>query len=188
VANYFDGNVTEYSVSAVDGSLTPFGTVPAGSHPNGIVVDPSGRFVYVPNTGDGTISQFSIGGGGALIPIAGAVNSGAGTWSITIDAAGKNAYVPNTNGTVTHYSIDAISGALTFAVPVAPAVNPTPAGAGATSLAIDPSGHFAYVTDRTSPAPSTISQFSVAANGDLTLLTTPTAPAGTAPAAIITSR
>ena len=189
VANYFDGNVTEYSVSAVDGSLTAFGTVPAGSDPNGIVVDPSGSFVYVPNNGDGTISQFSIGVGGALIPIAGAVNSGAGVWSITIDAGGSNAYVPNrTNGTVTHYTINAMSGALTLAVPVAPALNPVPAGAGATSLALDPSGHFAYVTDRNSPAPSTISQFSVAANGDLAPLATPTAPAGTAPAAIITSR
>jgi 6-phosphogluconolactonase (cycloisomerase 2 family) len=187
VANYGDGSVWEYSVSAGDGSLTFLGMVAAGSGPNGIVVDPSGRFVYVPNNGDGKISQYSIDGGGLLTPIAGAVNSGAGTWSITLDTAGKNAYVANrTTATVTHYTIDA-TGALTLAVPLAPATNPVAAGAGSTSLAIDPSGSFAYVTDRNSPAPSTISQFSVAANGDLTPLATPTAQAGTAPAAIITS-
>jgi 6-phosphogluconolactonase (cycloisomerase 2 family) len=188
VANYGDGSVWEYSVSAVDGSLTFLGMVAAGSRPNGIVVDPSGRFVYVPNNGDGKVSQYSIGGGGLLTPIAGPVNSGAGTWSITIDTAGKNAYVANrTTATVTHYTIDA-TGALTLAIPLAPATNPVAAGAGSTSLAIDSSGSFAYVTDRNSPAPSTISQFSVAANGDLTPLATPTAQAGTAPAAIITSR
>jgi 6-phosphogluconolactonase (cycloisomerase 2 family) len=194
VANYVGGNVSQYSVSAVDGSLTALGTatVPAGNHPNGVVVDPSGQFVYVPNNGDDTVSQYRIGAGGALTAIAAAVPSGgAGPWSITIDAAGRNAYVPNRGaGTVTHFTIDATTGALTLAVAVAPATNPVTAGTGSTSIAIDPSGSFGYVTNRDPPtlAPHTISQFSIAANGDLTPLTPPTAPAGAQPAAIITAR
>jgi DNA-binding beta-propeller fold protein YncE len=166
-------------------------TVPAGNHPNGVVVDPSGQFVYVPNNGDNTVSQYRIGAGGALTAIAAAVPSGgAGPWSITIDAASRNAYVPNRGaGTVTHFTIDA-TGALTLAVAVAPATNPVTAGTGSTSIAIDPSGSFGYVTNR-DPAtlvPHTISQFSIAANGDLTPLTPPTAAAGAQPAAIITVR
>jgi len=185
VANYLAGDVSMYSVSAVNGSLTPLGTVPAGAGANFIVVDPLGHFVYVPNDGAGTVSQYSIGAGGILTPIAAAVPSGGGAWSITIDALAKNAYVPNRTGdSVSHFTLDA-SGALALANTLT-----LPAGTEPTSVAIDPSGLFAYISDRGSNGnpQTTITQCSVAADGTLTLLTPPTAPAGTAPAAIITSR
>jgi 6-phosphogluconolactonase len=203
VANYTEsgglGSVSQYSVGTVTpGALVPLSpaTVQTGSQPNGIVVDPSGRFAYVVNSdiNASSISQYTIGANGLLTPMSPpTVPTGTEPWSITIDAAGRNAYVPNRNnklppGTVWHYTIDQTTGALTLAVPVAPATNPTTAGTGATSLAIDPSGGFAYVTNRDSGLPSTVSQFSIAANGDLTPLTPPTATAGVEPAAIITSR
>ena len=186
VANYLDGDVSQYSVSAADGSLTPSGTVPAGSQPNMVVVDPSGRFVYVPNHAAGTVSQYVIAAGGALTPIAAAVASGTGAWSITIDSAGGNAYVANRDAdSVSHFTIDPASGALTLVNTLG-----LPALSGPTSVAIDPSGLFAYISDRgpTATPQTTISQCSIAADGSLTLLTPPTAPAGTAPAAIITAR
>jgi 6-phosphogluconolactonase (cycloisomerase 2 family) len=195
------GSVSQYNVgafgSAAPGSLTLMTnpTVPAGAWPNDVVVDPSGRFVYVVNSrnnanGD-SISQYTIQSDGSLMamspPTVTTLPNGREPWSITIDAAGHNAYVPNrTNapmtgtGIVSHYTIDA-TGALTFA-------NSVPAGVGPTSLAIDPSGGFAYVTNRDSGLPSTVSQFSIAANGDLTPLAPPTATAGVQPATIITSR
>jgi DNA-binding beta-propeller fold protein YncE len=186
VANFLDGDVSQYSVSAADGSLTPLGTVPAGSQSNMVVVDPSGRFVYVPNHAAGTVSQYVIGAGGALTPIAAAVASGTGAWSITIDSAGSNAYVANADAnSVSHFTIDPASGALTLVNALG-----LPALIGPTSVAIDPSGLFAYISDRgpvASPQ-TTISQCSIAADGSLTLLTPPIAPAGTAPAAIITAR
>jgi trimeric autotransporter adhesin len=186
VANFLDGDVSQYSVSAADGSLTPLGTVPAGSQSNMVVVDPSGRFVYVPNHAAGTVSQYVIGAGGALTPIAAAVASGTGAWSITIDSAGSNAYVANADAnSVSHFTIDPASGALTLVNALG-----LPALTGPTSVAIDPSGLFAYISDRgpvASPQ-TTISQCSIAADGSLTLLTPPIAPAGTAPAAIITAR
>jgi trimeric autotransporter adhesin len=204
VANYTEtgslGSVSQYSVgTGAPGALLPLNPaiVPTGSQPNDIVVDPSGRFVYVANSNTNasgnSISQYTIGLNGQLTPMTPpTVPTGTEPWSITIDAAGLNAYVPNRNnkqpGTVSHYTIDATTGALTLAVPVAPATNPTTAGTGPTSLAIDPSGGFAYVTNRDSGLPSTVSQFSIAANGDLTPLTPPTAQAGVEPAAIITSR
>lgn len=185
VANYLSATVSMFSVSAVDGSLTALGTVPAGAGPNFIVADPTGRFVYVPNDGAGTVSQYSIGAGGILTPIAAAVTSGGGAWSITIDAAAKNAYVANRTGdSVSHFTIDP-SGALVLA----DTLN-LPTGTEPTSVAIDPSGLFAYISDRGSNMnpQTTVSQCAVAAGGTLTLLTPPTVPAGTAPAAIITSR
>jgi 6-phosphogluconolactonase (cycloisomerase 2 family) len=192
------GSVSQYSVDALGtptaGSLTPLSTptVAAGAWPNYIVVDPSSRFAYVVNSktnaSGNSISQYTIGANGLLAPMTPpTVPTGTEPWSITIDAAGSNAYVPNRNnmnpGTVSHYTIDATTGALTFANSVA-------AGTGATSLAIDPSGGFAYVTNRDplTAAPHTISQYSIAANGDLTPLAPPTATAGAQPAAIITSR
>jgi trimeric autotransporter adhesin len=193
------GSVSQYNVgaagSAAPGSLTLMTnpTLPAGAWPNDVVVDPSGRFVYVVNSRDNangdSISQYTIQSDGSLMPMTPATVTtlpGLEPWSITLDATGRNAYVPNRNhgnvGTVSHYTIDA-SGALTLANSVA-------AGTGATSLAIDPSGKFAYVTNRDplTTAPHTISQYLIAANGDLTLLAPPTATAGAQPAAIITSR
>ena len=185
VANYLGATVSMFSVSAVNGSLTPLGTVAAGAGANFIVVDPSGRFVYVPNDLAGTVSQYSIGAGGILAPIAADVASGGGAWSITIDAAAKNAYVANRTGdSVSHFTIDA-SGALALANTLN-----LPGGSEPTSVAIDPSGLFAYVSDRGSNAnpQTTVTQCAVAADGTLTPLTPATAPAGTAPAAIITSR
>jgi 6-phosphogluconolactonase (cycloisomerase 2 family) len=199
------GSVSEYSVdplgSPTAGSLTPLSTptVPAGAWPNEVVVDPSGRFVYVVNSNTNasgnSISQYTIGANGLLTPMSPpTVPTGTQPWSITIDAAGRNAYVPNRNngnvGTVSHYTIDAATGALTLAVPLAPATNPVAAGTGPSFLAIDPSGGFAYVTNRYPPdaTPHTISQYSIAANGDLTPLTPPTATAGAQPTGIITSR
>jgi 6-phosphogluconolactonase (cycloisomerase 2 family)/uncharacterized protein YjdB len=185
VANYLGATVSMFSASAVNGSLTLLGTVAAGAGANFIVVDPSGRFVYVPNELAGTVSQYSIGPGGILTPIAADVASGGGAWSITIDATAKNAYVANRTGdSVSHFTIDA-SGALAFANTLN-----LPGGSEPTSVAIDPSGLFAYISDRGSNAnpQTTVTQCSVAADGTLTPLTPATAPAGTAPAAIITSR
>jgi DNA-binding beta-propeller fold protein YncE len=199
------GSVSQYSIDTpgtpTAGSLTPLSTptVPAGAWPNDIVVDPTGRFVYVVNSNTNasgnSISQYAIGANGLLTPMSPpTVPTGTQPWSITIDAAGRNAYVSNRNngnvGTVSHYTIDAATGALTLAVPLAPATNPVAAGTGPSFLAIDPSGGFAYVTNRypADATPHAISQYSIAANGDLTPLTPPTATAGAQPTGIITSR
>lgn len=198
------GSVSQYSVgalgSAAPGSLAPLTqpTVPAGGLPNEVVVDPSGRFVYVVNSNDSpngnSISQYTIQSDGSLAPMSPAtVATGHEPWSITIDAAAHNAYVPNrkgtnatagTVGTVSHYTIGP-TGALAL-VNTVPVING--ATSGPTSLAIDPLGGFAYVTGRDSGPTYTISQFSIDANGDLAALAPPTAAAGVQPAAIITAR
>jgi 6-phosphogluconolactonase (cycloisomerase 2 family) len=201
------GSVSQYSIDALGtptaGSLRPLSTptVPAGAWPNDIVVDPSGRFVYVVNSNDNasgnSISQYTIQPDGSLMPMGTPTVTtlpGREPWSITLDATGRNAYVPNRNhgaaGTVTHYIVDATTGALTLAVAVAPATNPVATGTGPSFVAIDPSGGFAYATNRypVDATPHTISQYSIAPNGDLAPLPAPPATAGAQPTGIITSR
>jgi 6-phosphogluconolactonase (cycloisomerase 2 family) len=179
-----DGVVYQYSVGP-GGALTPLAppSVPCGKQANWIVVDPSGRFVYTANAADNTISQFTIGLNGELTPVTPAtVPTGADPRALTVDAKGQNLYVVNQNneaaGTVWQYTIGP-TGALTFVASV-------PAGTGPSSLAFDPTGQYAYVTDRFSVLNS-IAQFAVAANGTLTPLAVPIVPAGAQPAGIITA-
>jgi DNA-binding beta-propeller fold protein YncE len=60
-ANNVSNDVTGFNVAA-DGTLTPMTGSPfaAGQAPSDVVVDPSGKYVYVTNAGAGTISLFSI--------------------------------------------------------------------------------------------------------------------------------
>ena len=113
-----------------------------------------------------TVSQYTIGPNGALTPMSPAtVPAGNGPWSVTVDAAHRYAYVANFSGTdISQYTIDPSSGALTPMSPATVAVG-TP-GAYANSVAVDPSGRYAYAVTQTD---GTISQYTIASNGALTL-------------------
>src|SRR6185312_13497199 len=65
------------------------------------------------------------------------------------------------------------------------ALSPATVAAGASpgSIALDPSGRFAYVANSTTAA-STISQFAIAADGTLAPLTAPTADTDSLPIAV----
>lgn len=71
--------VAQYSV-ATTGALTPLtpASVAAGNAPLSLIVDPSGKFVYVANGNDGTISEFSIGEDGTLAALTPATVNPAG--------------------------------------------------------------------------------------------------------------
>jgi 6-phosphogluconolactonase len=121
-------------------AMTP-ATVAAGTFSFSVTVDPSGRYVYVANSGSdptmpvvaGTISQYSVTvGTGALAPI--------GTGSVA-------------------------------------------AGLGVSSVTVDPTGAYAYATNR---GESSLSQYTIGVNGALTPMTTPTVAAGLHPTSIAT--
>jgi 6-phosphogluconolactonase (cycloisomerase 2 family) len=93
VANAFDNTVSQYAIS-VDGKLGtimvntfPVPTVPAGTQPQSVAVDPSGRFVYVvnrgPKGGSGSISQYAIGPEGALSMLSTATVGGGASFITT---------------------------------------------------------------------------------------------------------
>ncbi|HEX2711883.1 MAG TPA: beta-propeller fold lactonase family protein [Candidatus Acidoferrales bacterium] len=108
-------------------------------------------FVYVANIG-GNVSAYTIDGAtGALTPVPGSpFPAGTSPLSVAVDPMGRFAYVANEGspvlgGNVSAYTIDGATGALT---PVPG--SPFPAGAGPHSVAVDPTGQFAYVANANS--------------------------------------
>jgi 6-phosphogluconolactonase len=154
VANFGGRSVSAYVIDATSGALTPVPGSPfaAVDTPIALAADPSDKFVYVANRDAGNISAYSIDRvTGALTPINGSpFRTAPGPISIAVEPAGKYAYVASecnnsvscTNSVVSAYAIDAGSGALT-PVPGSPFT----ARLGANSVAVDPSGKFAYVPE-----------------------------------------
>ncbi|MHB8921149.1 MAG: lactonase family protein, partial [Halothiobacillus sp.] len=150
-------------------------------YPNSVTVNPAGTFAYVTNFGGG-VSAYSINAStGALTPAGSPVATGTNPTSVTVNPAGTFAYVANQNdgagnGTVSAYSINASTGALT---PVAG--SPFAAGTYATSVTVNPAGTFVYVANG---GDSNVSAYSLSATGALTAVTGSPFQAGTYPDSI----
>jgi DNA-binding beta-propeller fold protein YncE len=153
-----DGNVAMYTIDATTGSLTFTGAIdgncPGLCVPLSVVVDPSGKFAYVPN-GDGTfpnnLAMYAINATTGALTSKGGIDVGGFAQSVAVDPSGKFVYVATANGTfglpgnVSMYTINATTGALASIGTIA-------AGTGPVSVVVDPSGKFAYVTDSDSNA------------------------------------
>jgi 6-phosphogluconolactonase (cycloisomerase 2 family) len=180
VANQSDGppgDISEYIISPVDGSLSPLSTptITSGvtSGPQFVAVSPLGKAVYALNGADGTISQYTLGRGtGILASMTPAtVPTGAlgqtGTppnpIAMAINSAGTFGYVVNQgDNSVSEFSI-AASGALTL-------IATTPTGNGPNAVAISPNGRYLYVTNGMD---TTISEFSITSGALTALLANP---------------
>jgi YVTN family beta-propeller protein len=158
-------------------SLT-FTTTPGGVDPRSIAVDSAGKFAYVANAGCaggvvGYVSMYTINPAtGALAPIAPPVSSLDYTAeSVTLDPSGKFAYVANagddetSDGSVVSYTINATTGALTSTASI---MGNCPGICVPESVAVDPSGKFAYVPNGAGE-PNSIVMFTInATTGALT--------------------
>ncbi len=151
--------VWAYNIDSTTGALTPVPGSPFQTrpHPQSILVEPSGRFVYVANTGgtfespDPSLSAYAIDPTtGTLAPVPGSpfpVEKGAVTHSVTIDPSGRFLYAANSGArNISAYTLDATTGALT-SVPGSPYLT----GGIPTRVTGDRSGHFVYVTTTGSP-------------------------------------
>jgi 6-phosphogluconolactonase (cycloisomerase 2 family) len=126
-----------------------------------------GRFAYAANGADGTITAFAVDGPTGFLRLGGyALGGKAGR--LAIDATGKHLYA--TSGAASSITMFAIGpdGSLPFN-----GVSKT-LGGQPTSLALEPTGHYAYVV-----ANGNIYQFSIDGTGALTALSTPSVPTGT---------
>jgi 6-phosphogluconolactonase (cycloisomerase 2 family) len=163
------GSVSMYAINATTGALTSLGTIATGtmiaeSSSNSIVVDPSGAFAYVTNSGSNNVSMYSINATTGVLTSGGLIDAGTTPLSVAVDPTGKFAYVTN-NGSndVSMYTINGTTGALTPVGTIATEQSPT-------SIAIHPSGKFAYVTNSAS---NSVSMYSIdGATGTLTLIGT----------------
>ena len=167
VANYGQKNVSGYKINRTTGALTeipddPLTEIPDGSPfpargvgPYSVAVDPSGKFAYVANSDSDNVSGYTINPTtGALTAMAGPpFPAGDEPRSVAVDPSGKFAYVANfRDKNVSGYQIDPTTGALKE-IPDDPLTeipdgSPFPArGVGPNSVAVDPSGKFAYVAN-----------------------------------------
>jgi 6-phosphogluconolactonase len=153
-----EATISMYTIDSSTGVLTPTtpATVPTGFFPQGIAIDPSGKFVYTANSDDNTVSMFTINQTtGVLTPttppaISTLADVSTGLYSspdaVTVHPSGKFAYAVNEDdGTVSMFNIDSTTGILT---PTTPATVFT--GAIPFDITVDPSGKFAYVPNNDS--------------------------------------
>src|SRR3984957_12707996 len=174
-------NISAFTIDSTTGSLALVNSVPTDTDPNAVAVTPNGQFVYTTNGGASDISIFSVNAATGALTAAGAASTGAGSepLSITIDPSGKFALATaGANGTVVVFSINPGTGALAqvpgspFPTAAAPAGNPS-------SVIVDPSDRFVYVTDQFVPA---IDSYTFnATTGDLTPLPSSPSAAGNNP-------
>lgn len=127
------GGVAAFTIDSITGALTavagsPFAAVPNSTiQPGQIVVDSSGKFVYVTLVQSSQVAGFSINTpSGTLTPVPGSPFS-AGNGPLSLTAVNEFLYVSNLmDGTLSGYTIDSASGMLT---PLANSPFPIPAGA-----------------------------------------------------------
>lgn len=169
VANSSDATITQFEVSATDGTLTLNGTAPAATpalvQPQVIAI--SDNYLYVTDFVSDTVVQYVIQGNGTLVfnstrtstitsPISSPLN-------MAIERTGSYLYVANIGSdNVSVFGIDPGTGALS-----ALGSNDSGTGPGAdlSSLVIDPSGENLYTTNNFD---ETISHFSIGSDGLLT--------------------
>jgi len=187
VANSGSNTVSAYTIDATSGILTPLAGSPALTQlaPVFVAVDPAGKFAYVANSSSNTVSGYSIDAtSGALTPLAGSPVltqfTPVSIAAVAPTSSAKFAYVVNSgSNTVSGYSIDATSGALT---PLAG--SPFVTGFTPASVAVDPTGKFAYVANRAS---NTVSGYGIdATSGVLTPLAGSPFMTGTSPVFVAT--
>jgi 6-phosphogluconolactonase (cycloisomerase 2 family) len=158
------GTISTYTVNLKTGQLRNNGYLLPESSAGSFLetADPSGRFAYA--VGSGGVSAYTINAStGTLTLVGSPYESPAGTnpVSITVDPSGRFAYVVNQavsglGDSVSAYTIDGGTGALT-------SVNgsPFPTGEGPASMAIDPTGRFAYVNNEDDSPGGDISGYTI---------------------------
>jgi 6-phosphogluconolactonase (cycloisomerase 2 family) len=153
-----EGNISVYSVDPDTGSLTPVSGSPfAGApEPTALAVDPSSKFLYIDSGIDNltpapVISAFSLDPStGAPSPVPGSpFVSGAVAVSLAVDSTGKFLYSVDDTGTsnsISEFSIDASSGALT-PITQTECEETTNQGGSANAVAADPVAGFLFAAE-----------------------------------------
>jgi 6-phosphogluconolactonase (cycloisomerase 2 family) len=140
VADSGQNKVDSFSIDPTSGNLTFVSATATGPEAEGVVVDPTGRFVYVAAFG---IYGYTISDTGVLAPISEVYADGGVPNAVVVDPSGKFLYAANNQTSdVSAFSIDPNTGNL---IPLLG--SPFPAGSGPRSMTLDASGSFAYVAN-----------------------------------------
>lgn len=147
--------ISMFTIDHTTGLLTPTSPamVPTGFFPQGITVDPAGKFVYTANSDDNTVSMFTVNQSNGILT----ATSPASTFVpstpnsaysspdfVSTSPSGQYLYVTDQDsGAISSFAIDATTGLLTATNPAV-----TSAGIDPWQVVFDPTGKFAYVPDR----------------------------------------
>jgi 6-phosphogluconolactonase len=133
--------VQSYSIDPVSGNLTKITNQLTGTAPVSVVIDPTGRFVYVASA---DIYAYTISSTGLLAPMTGSpFTAGANPVSVAVDPSGRFLYTANQlSSDASGFAIDPNTGFLT---PIAG--SPFPADLNPQAVTVDPSGTFVYVAN-----------------------------------------
>jgi 6-phosphogluconolactonase (cycloisomerase 2 family) len=145
VFNAGNGMAETFAIEQASGRLTLVsGPVSTSGSAGPMAVTAAGDFLYVANQKEGTVAVFAIGAAGSLTPVAGSpfsIDTGAGFLALTPN--GKFLYVQTHpgpgNDTVKGYAVSPAEGSFQ---PIAGARVEK-----ATTVAVDLSGKFAYISD-----------------------------------------
>ena len=131
---YFGRHSVSQYAAAADGALTALTpasiVVSTSDGPSGIVVDPTGRYVFVSIT-TGNVARFSVGSDGTLSPLSPAtVAAGMNSNAVVVSPSGTSLFVGNSSSNnISQYAIGA-GGTLSPLGPVAVAYRDVPGGNG----------------------------------------------------------
>jgi 6-phosphogluconolactonase (cycloisomerase 2 family) len=147
------GTIHVFSVNTSTGVLTevPGSPFNAGLIPQSLVVDPTGRFLYVANQESTDVTAFSINAStGALTALPGSpVFIGSAPEAVAVDPTGRFLYVSASSAqgqSIFEFAIDPVAGVLT------PGQSSPQAGLYATSITFGPLGQYVYLSTG-SPGP-----------------------------------
>ena len=182
VANMNANTISAFALDPMTGKLSPVAGTPfaAGTAPEFMAADPSGKFLFVANSGSSDVSAFQIvSQTGALMAVPGSPFAvGARPEGIAVDPMSRFVFVANqASSSVSVFSL-ASNGALS-AVAGSPFATPSPF-----SLAVHPSGKFLYVSnfpDSQTADINTVSTLQIAATGALAPALGPASPTVNAP-------
>jgi 6-phosphogluconolactonase (cycloisomerase 2 family) len=172
LASAGDGQVAGFSIDPNSGALTALSGSPYTSGPNASGIpafSPDGTHLYVVDeNATGGVFGYSINADGSLAKIAGSpFTSGPQPYWISFTPNGKFAYVSNSGAaTVSAYSVDPTSGALTALATATYPVDGNPK-----DLTIDPAGTHLYVPLTNGSAAGAVDAFTIGADGSLTKVT-----------------
>ncbi len=153
VANLGGGNISAYAIgtggllAGIAGASCysggPTNCFAAGTAPDSVAVDPSGRFLYVANGNSDNVSAYAIGTGGGLTALADSpFAAGDDPIAVAVDPTGHFVRVANKLGDSSSvFALDTLTGGL---APITG--SPFPAGSEPSALAADPTGRYAYLT------------------------------------------
>ena len=114
--------------------------ITAGNQVQSIIIHPSKKFLYAANQGENDVWQFNIATGGGLTEATSTI-VGTAPNLLAMDTAGSFLYVSNLgSNTISVFSIDATSGALT------PVAAPFSIGGTALNMKLSPAGDVLFVT------------------------------------------